>query len=115
MESITKYSLVCIFIGLLGLYFISDFVEPKFISLEKIDESHLNEVVKTSGTIESIYLSDSSTLFINMEDKDKILSIVKFNVGHTNLKKGDYIEVEGEIKLYKNDLEIVAREIKKVS
>lgn len=115
MEPITRYSLVCVFIGLVGLYFISGSVEPKFVSLEKIDESYLNQIVKTSGAINKIYLSNSSTLFLDLEEGRESLEVVKFNVDYTNLKKDDYVEVEGEVSLYQNKLEIIAREIKKVN
>jgi len=115
MDVTTKYSLVCVFLGLLSLYLISGFVELPFIPLNKINKSHLNEVVKTSGTIERIYLSNFSTLFLNLKKKGDILKVVKFNVESTNLKKNDFVEVEGEVTLYQNKLEIVARSISKIN
>jgi len=113
MDLIAKYSLLCIVSGLIGLYFVSQSIEPEYVELTNIDENYLNKIIKTSGEISNLFLSNSSTLFLILKERDKKINVVMFNTHSINFKKGDYVVVEGEVCLYKNKLEIIARDIKK--
>jgi exonuclease VII large subunit len=112
MDFIAKCSLVCIVFGLIGLYLISQFIEPEFVNLSNIDKSYLNKIIRTSGKIDNIFLSNSSTLFLVLEEGGNKINVVMFNVNYINFKKGDYVIVKGEVNLYRNKLEIIAREVK---
>ena len=94
-----------------GLYLISLYVEPELTNIKDIDKTLVGKVVKTEGTISKIFLSDSSTLFLTLEENEK-LQIVKFNSEETNLKEQDKISIIGEVVLHKGKLEIIAKKIK---
>jgi DNA/RNA endonuclease YhcR with UshA esterase domain len=115
MEKIVKYSLICIVIGLGGLYLVSEYLQPEYVEIAKINKSYLNKIIQTSGKVTNSYLSNTSTLFLTLEDKGDILKVVKFKVEKIEFKKGDNILVKGELSLYKNELEIIARNIKKLN
>ena len=114
MERISKYSLVCVGLGLLSLFLISKYQEPEVVEISKIDKNYLNQIIQTSGWVKSSYLSNSSTLFLILENNGSKIKVVKFDVEDLSFSKGDWIKVKGEVSLYKNELEIVAREIEKM-
>jgi len=113
MDTITRFSLLFIVLGLTGLYFISN-LEPEFVKISEIDKTYLNKIVSTSGKVRNLYISNSSTLFLVLEENGKKIDVVMFRASNINLGKGDYVLVKGEVCLYKNKLEIIAREIKKL-
>lgn len=108
---ITKYSLIGIVVGLLGLYLISNYIEPEFVNLQNINEMYLNKIILTSGKVKNIFLANT-TLFLVLENNQSKINVVYFNAKNINFKKNDNVIVKGEVILYKNKLEIIAREIR---
>lgn len=110
-----KSALIVIIFGLIGLYLASIFVEPKFVELKEISIKNAGEVVKTAGIISKCFLSeDSKTLFLDLSEDGKKLSIIMFNVDKNLFEKGDNVSVKGEVHIYKGKLEIVAKDIKEI-
>ncbi len=109
---IIKISLIVIMFGLSGLYAITILIEPAFVDIRQIDENFNGKVVMTNGTISDVFLSDSKTLFLNLEENED-LAIIMFNVDENNLTESDKVVVRGEVTLYKGKLEIIAKKIEK--
>ena len=105
---IIRLSLIVILFGLSGLYLISLYIEPEFTNINDIDRSFAGKVVKTGGIISKIFLSDSSTLFLTLEE-NKNLKIIEFNSEENKLAKQDKISLIGEVVLHKGELEIIAK------
>lgn len=114
-KALKKYSALAIFVGLCGLYMVGAHLEPKKISLAEIDQTFTGDYVKTQGTIEVVYLSNSSTLFLTITENKSTLKVVKFDEEQTEFKKGDLVLVEGEISSYQGELELIADLIEEVN
>jgi len=106
----TKLCIILIVIGLIGLYFVSEFVTPEFVDIQNINEKYLGKKIRTEGFVKSHFYKNS-ILFLTLEKNGKSIKVVKFNTEKLNIAKGSYIEVSGEVKKYKNYLEIVADKI----
>lgn len=112
---LVKLSLVVIILGLVGLYFISVFVTPKFVELSEIGMENVGEIVKTTGLISKSFLSEkSNTLFLDLEENGVGLKVVMFNIDKNLFEKGDEVSVEGEVSIYEGELEIIAKDIYKI-
>ncbi len=112
---IIRLSLVVIILGLVGLYLTSIFVEPEFVGLSEISTKNVGDVVKTRGIISSYSFSEKSkTLFLDLEENGKKLSVVLFNFDENPFERGDEVSVKGEVSVYEGKLEIIARDIEKI-
>lgn len=92
-------AIICILIGLPCLYFSSQFV--------KIDDPRILSTV--AGKIVSINEKETIVIMdIAMENAIPVVSFDKIKV-----KKGDRVEIKGELETYKGKLEFVASEIRR--
>jgi len=92
-------AIICIVIGLPGLYLASQFVQ--------IDDPRILSSI--TGKVVSINEKEKITI-INVK-MDNTLPVVIFE--KTNAKKGDNILVKGELQTYKEKLEFVADKIER--
>ena len=96
--------------GLILLFVFSSAAEIKEIKISEISRENLEEKIKTKGTVTE-FIQKKNVNFIEIDNSS--LQVVYFD--EIELKKGDSIEVIGQVKLYKGKLEVVADEIKKIS
>lgn len=113
-RTIIKYSGVAIVIGLLGIYITLQVMEPITIPMTGINDATVGNVIKTQGHVKSSYVSNSSTLFVTMEENGSSIQAIKFNTKNSTLEPGDLIVVTGEVSKYKGVLEITARTLEKI-
>ena len=114
-KKLTVYSLVVALVGLTMLAFLVLTLQPKELKISEIDDRLSGTEVVVKGTITS-FSSKDGNVFLTLDDGEKI-SVVMFSreAGKQSfvydLQEGDFISVEGEVQLYKNELEIVAAKI----
>ncbi|MBN2095421.1 MAG: OB-fold nucleic acid binding domain-containing protein [Candidatus Aenigmarchaeota archaeon] len=111
-RAILKYSLFAIVIGLVGIYASVLYIEPESVPLSSVNDSRIGQVIKTEGLVRSARLSNTSTLFIRLEDQECEIDVVLFKAGNANANPGDLVQVVGEVSKYEGKLEIIARKIK---
>jgi len=111
---IIKYSLLAIIAGLVGLYLASIYIEPEKIPLSEIDEKFLGKFISTEGFVREVKFSNSSTLFVTIENNQSRIIAIQFGASDTHLAIGDFILVKGEVSRYKGELELVAKEIRMI-
>jgi len=114
-----KASLLISVIGIVLLFIFVQNIEPLEAEIKDIDDSYVGKSVKVEGIIDSIgYDKDKETLFLTVSDENKDIKIVMFKKDlenmHQNLSISDNVIITGEIALYQGDLEVIARNIKKV-
>ena len=113
-RTLLRIALFCSVIGITSLYIISENIEIEEISINKIDFENIGEEIKIRGKINKI--SNFEKIFLlEIEDertKNKISAVV-FKDGKLSIKKDDYVEITGEIKEYKGNLELISEVIKK--
>lgn len=118
-KTLMRLSLVIAIVGLAALMVAANFAEPKKVEISSIGEEMIGHNVKVNGSVESASINDGN-IFISLADGNSSIDIVMFkqnaknNAVAYNLKKGDFIIVEGKVNFYRNDLEIVADSLKRI-
>lgn len=113
-KKIIKYSLAAIIIGLLGLYLASIYIEPEKVSLSEIDEKLGGKFIATQGIATEVKISNSSTLFMTLESNNSRIKLIQFGVSNTDISEGDSVLVRGEVTRYKGEIEIIAKDTRKI-
>ncbi|MBI2578511.1 MAG: OB-fold nucleic acid binding domain-containing protein [Candidatus Aenigmarchaeota archaeon] len=114
--NITRISLAFTVIGIAALFFVTEGMKPLETTAAVIDDTYLGKEVSLNSTIKSLAIKDGN-IFITLEDKDFRVVVFKNSANETyyNLKRGNKIAVVGKVHSYKNSLEIIAEEIRKIS
>lgn len=110
-QRLFKISLIVSMIGILILLFLSNFLEPKSISISEIDDSMINKKVKVQGEILKI-TDKKSFLIISLEDKTGKIDVLC--ECKNNFQNNQKISVYGTIKEYQKSLQIQADKIIKI-
>lgn len=105
--NILKIALMVSILGLLILFYLSNYFLPKKISIEEIEKKNLDEWVIVEGKVRNIKNYDGLTL-INLCDK-KCINIVVFD--KIEIEINEKIKVVGKIKIYRGIKEIQAEKI----
>ena len=110
-KTLLKISLICTLVGLYVLFLINERISVNSKTIAEINSTLLEKDIKIKGEI--IRLTQTEGLYlINIKDKsNKEITIVVFRDQELALKKGDIINVEGVVKDYKGNLEIIAKKI----
>ena len=85
------------------------------MEISSIDYSSLGMNVKVIGYVKNKPILKNNVLLFSISDEsNKSINVVMFNVKQFNISKDDLVLVIGKIEEYKNELEIVAKSIKKI-
>lgn len=107
-EQMLKRALIFSLIGLFGLSLLAYISELPTLDISRASES-IGQTVVAEGKIASVsYHPDVTFLEICAST---CIKVVFFDLPSYKLEAGDLIEVEGKIKLYEGELEIIAEEI----
>ena len=113
-EQITLLILVLAVIGLAGIYFAVGSIEPIELKIESIEESMSGRLVRISGKITNIRKSSSGNSYWTVDDGSTItVPILDNRFKSMILKRGDSVEVMGLVTKYKEELEVMPKEIYK--
>ena len=106
--SLEKAALITAIIGILALIFLSENLEPKLMTIDKITSKDIDNYVKINGNITSVKSYTSSTL-IKVNDSTGSIYAVFF--GNANISKG-FVEITGKVTEYRGILELEIQKIK---
>ena len=105
---------VCIFSAILGitlLIIISDKISIPQSSISSITKTDVNKYIKINGIVKNI-IKKGSIIILDLEDKTAKIRVVLFKSENIGIEKGSFIEVEGKVSLYEDQLQILAETIK---
>jgi len=106
-----KIALICSLVGIFLILFIVQKYEVPNFDISEIDKSMINDMVSVKGKINM--LTETPGLYIiNLEDSTGEITVVVFKEDELDLVVGEILDVEGEVTEYKNDVEIIAKQIK---
>lgn len=114
-----KISLAVAIIGVGMIYAVTLLIGHQEMQIRAITEDDVGRRVAVNGTVET-YRSSEGNVFIKLNDGTGNITVVMFERTARNqqdiynLKKGDKITVEGQVNVYKNELEIISNSITKV-
>lgn len=107
-----KISLITSLLGLILLFFLSENLEPKLISIEEIDERLFDEYVKISGEIVGVRKTTGLYILSIQDSTEKIDVIVFKQKEKFSFEKGTHVEVIGKVGKFRGNLQIEANEIR---
>jgi len=110
-QKIEKHMLkISLIFSILGIIVLT--VMPKtpgeITQIEDLTKKDLGRTITTQGIIENIKTLPTITI-ITLKNKESI-KVVLFDPNN-KIKKGDKVKITGKVKLYKNELEIIADKI----
>lgn len=120
-KQLTRISFLITIIGIIALYFIVQFTEPVKVEIGDISHDMVGNYISLSGYIEDGPQWDKGNLFFilgNGKENIKVIMFAKETKKQQELKelkKADRVHVIGRVDEYKNELEIIASSIEKIS
>ena len=112
-KQLLKLSLITAIIGLISMLYLADALQLKLTNVEEININMLEKNVKVKGTIVSVKTMKTIQL-LELEDLTGKIQVVIFDVA-PKIKRGSYLEIEGKVSKYENNLQINADSIKEVN
>ncbi|MFH1432995.1 MAG: OB-fold nucleic acid binding domain-containing protein [archaeon] len=112
---IKKICLMLSFMGLLIIYIMEATSSVPYTPISEITKDNVGEYVKVCGLVDKKHVSTKGTLFFDLKDGLSV-KVVIFN-NQAELISKEYIEnsihlcLEGTVKLYEGDLEIIAEHL----
>ncbi len=109
-KTLFKIALICVVVGLVGLYFLSENIEIKEADISKITLGDVDKQVKLVGQVVSIRnFEKASIIEITQPSKIKVIMFVE----NVTLDEGQDIEVFGKVGEYEGKPEIIADVVRK--
>ncbi|MFC1704702.1 OB-fold nucleic acid binding domain-containing protein [Nanoarchaeota archaeon] len=109
-KTLLRVALVVSLIGIVILFFISEFKDIDETRIDDITINDLDKDVKVIGTISQMRDTDKVMIMEVMQAQK--VKVVVFKDDNFSLKKGDYIEVLGKVEEYEGELEIIGDRIR---
>ncbi|MFB6199626.1 MAG: exodeoxyribonuclease VII large subunit [Candidatus Nanohaloarchaea archaeon] len=89
----------------------SKYMEPEKTRIGEIDRTMTGQKVQLQGTVKKSTYTDKHT-FLTLKDGKNSITVAAFNT-QKQFPENVSVTVEGEVKLYKGRLEVIADEIKR--
>lgn len=113
--NILKISIIIAILGLIGLFFITRVSSEQVISIEDLK---IGQMERITGMVTSAYVSRGGHTFLKVADNTGEIKVVAFEGSNIEiapeLEVGDEVSVFGRVEEYKGEMEIIAKDIRKV-
>ncbi|MEK6932986.1 MAG: OB-fold nucleic acid binding domain-containing protein [Nanoarchaeota archaeon] len=109
-SNLLKISVITALVGILVLLFILDRIDLSNADIVNLTKEDIDKKVEIKG--ELISITETPGLYIlNVKDFSGTITVIVFKEDDLELKKGDILEIEGQVTSYKDKLEIIAKKI----
>jgi len=113
--NIVKIAIAIALVGTIALFFIIKYNEQNVVKISDLKKGQIERIV---GMVNSIYISKDGHAFLKVADTSGEISVVAFKNSNIDevfeIEVGDKVSVLGRIEEYKGNLEIIAKEIKRL-
>ena len=109
IERLTKIAIIMTIVSLITLYSISTNRNLEEKQINKINNEDIESQLTINGKINRITELED-VYFLELQQISKI-TIVVFKDEKINIEKDDYVEIEGKVDEYNNNLQIIANKI----
>ncbi len=107
-KTLFKIALVCVVIGLIGLYYVSGRITAEEMDISKITSVDVEKDVKISGMVSKVENRGKVTIVeISQPNKIKVLLFDDIAVS-----EGSYVDVYGSVEEYEGEMEIIGNVIR---
>ncbi len=111
MKKLLSIALIWVLVGLIILIYLSQSYVPPHTKIILLQDK-LGKTVEVTGELTRVSPTEKAT-FLTLKDSTASITVVAFEEV-TGLEKGDLLRVIGTVEIYKNKLEIIAKEIKRL-
>ena len=108
-HKLLKISLIISLIGTFSLLLILEYQEIPLYKIEQITKEQLETKVRIQGTI--LKIKETPGLYILDIRDTKTITTIAFKEEQINFKRNSFVEIEGKVQEYQNELEIIADKI----
>jgi DNA/RNA endonuclease YhcR with UshA esterase domain len=114
-RAIVRLSLLCSIVGLAAVYGAALSARPRLTPIAAIDNDFIGARVVVSGQVVDLRSSDDGHLFLKLRDgSGGVVSVPIFSRIRSALREPiellDFVQVRGEVKLYREEFEVVPAE-----
>ncbi len=113
-KSLLKIALICSLIGIFVLYLVSEKISIDEIKIEDLENRDIGDNVKIVGRVEQISNLDKVAFLKIGQMKTENIDVILFKDRDIELRKGDYVEIIGEIDDYEGKRQLIANIVKKI-
>ena len=106
-----KVSLIVSFLGIFLLFIISDNFNMDYSDIDNIKNKDEGRIVKIRGVVKDIKDMENVMIIDVMQENMMPVVIFKEN-NNTVINKDCFVEIEGEVRIYRGKPEIIADKIK---
>ncbi|MFH1003987.1 MAG: OB-fold nucleic acid binding domain-containing protein [Bacteroidota bacterium] len=113
-----KLSLGITIAGMIALFVFTQSIKPVPMKISEINQDYVGRTVVVTGYAKSMSVNNGN-VFITFEDNESSIKLVMFekealkNKDAYNISRLDTLIAEGEVSIYKGEIEIIARKIRK--
>lgn len=113
LDELERASLLLVLLGLATIYVASVAYDPPHVSLPELDESFIGDTVQVTANVTSVRKTDAAQ-FVRLAEGESRITAVYF--GNENLEATPRLihTVEGEVDVYKGELEVILHDIEPV-
>ena len=112
---VLKISIAIAIVGLIALFFITQIQKE---DLTPIKDPKLGQIERIEGMVNSVYVSKDYHVFIKVADNTGEVDVVAFKSSNIDaayyLEEGHQVSVLGKVEEYKGEMEIIAKEIRRI-
>jgi exonuclease VII large subunit len=112
---IMKLSFLGSVIGLVAIYIIVSHMAYEPVKIGSITGQMVGETINITGAVKNVYVHEDGHVFISLFDETGEVKVVVWSdtAGKLDetIKKGDFLNIIGNVQLYMGELEIIAREV----
>ncbi|MDO5825518.1 MAG: exodeoxyribonuclease VII large subunit [Methanosphaera sp.] len=111
-DKIFKICIITTIIGLAAIVLLSPYVNPEKLTIDKIDNSKIDNQVEVNAVIEDIHTTKSGTRIITLHDDTSRINLVIFasTVNVVDLHHGEKVNIKAKVTEYNGQTELILEE-----
>ncbi|MBU2634174.1 MAG: hypothetical protein KJ674_02930 [Nanoarchaeota archaeon] len=109
-STLLKLALITSLLGILIILFISEKTEIPSSDIKSINKNLLNKEVQITALVENV-IETPGLYILTVKDNSASIKVIVFKEDPINITENSIIEIIGTVTEYKNQTEIIAKEI----
>ena len=113
MESLLKFSMIISLVGIVLLLFLAQFLTPKTISLNELNNQNLNEKITFDANISQVRIASPGFILLTLK-QDNVTITGTLNAREFNFNSSSSYKITGRVQEYNKTLQINIDKIEKI-
>ncbi|MBR3213771.1 MAG: exodeoxyribonuclease VII large subunit [Methanosphaera sp.] len=111
-NKIFKICIITTVVGLLAIILLSPYVNPEKLTIDKIDNSKIDNQVEVTAIVEDIHKTKGGTTIITLKDNTSKINLVIFasTLNVAELHRGEKVNIKAKVTQYNGQKELILEE-----